>query len=262
VDSGQSHVHKDLEDVRRRLFQKLEKKRVHFGLSLTIYEDERGSISELSKTSAGFQYFDGILAVRASDPDAPQPQIVSLTGEYMSLKRKLHVFPSAYIPSCSQDGRIFWLIYYYFINARNGKTLAVSPVVLRLIRRFYRLLKGRQLFSVILEPSRQLSALFCLGVLELLFHPKKFPAVAAFIRSSGLRETTRFQFIAIQTPPGFDPEENCYLICYHCPDATIRNGRLTPVCIADFISPLDGRSPDREISRDLYQLAYGHLGEI
>ena len=262
VDSGQSHVHRDLEQVRSRLFRKLERKKAHFSLSLTIYEDDRGSMSGLIKKYAGYRYFDGALAVLATDPAASGPPIASLTGEYRSLDRELGVPPSAYIPSSSRDDRVFWLIYYYFINARTGRTLALSPFVLRLVKGFYRLLKGRQLFSIILEPSRQLPALLCLGVLELFLHPGRIREIAAFIWSSCLRQAVRFQFIAIQTPPGFDPEENRYLICYHCPDATIRNGRLTPVCIADFINPLHGGLPDGQMSRDLYEVAYSHLGEI
>jgi Radical SAM superfamily/4Fe-4S single cluster domain len=262
VDSGQSHIHRDLEDVRLRLFQKLEKRKVHFGLSLTIYEDERGSMSGLIKKYARNRYFDGILSVLAKDPAAPDHQIVSLTGEYRSLERGLRVGPSAYIPSSSEDGRVFWLIYLFFINAVDGKTWAVSPAAHRAIGKFYRILTGRQLFSIILEPSRQRLALYCLSVLELCLHPGKIRDVAGIIRSSRRRQDIRLQFIAIQTPPGFDPEEKRYLMCYHCPDATIRNGMLTPVCIADFINPLNGHCADGELSRDLYQLAYTHLQEI
>jgi Radical SAM superfamily/4Fe-4S single cluster domain len=262
VDSGQIHVHRNLEEVRRRLFQKLERKKIHFGLSLTIYEEERGSMSGLIKKYARYRYFDGILSVLARDPGAPGHQIVSLTGEYRSLERELRVSPSAYIPSSSQDGRIFWLIYLYFIDAQNGKTLALSPGTDRAVRKFYRILSGRQLFSIILKPSQQRLALFCLSALEMFFHPGKIGEIPGFIWSSCLRKAVRFHFIAVQTPPVFDPEENGYLICYHCPDATIRNGMLTPVCIADLINPLDGHSPDGELSRDLYQLAYNHLEEI
>jgi hypothetical protein len=262
VDSGQNHVHRDLEGVRRRLFQKLEGKKVHFGLSLTIYENERGSMPGLIKKYARYRYFDGILSVLARDPGAPDHQIVSLTGEYRSLESGLRVSPSAYIPSCSQDGRIFWLIYLYFINALNGKTLALSPGAHRVVSKFYRILRGRQLFSILLKPSEQRLALLCLSALELLLHPARIGDVAGFVWSSCLRKAVRFHFIAVQTPPGFDPEENAYLICYHCPDATIRNGMLTPVCLADLINPLDGQPRDGELSRDLYRLAYFHLGEI
>jgi len=262
VDSGQSHIHRDLEEVRSRLFQKLERKKVHFSLSLTIYEEERGAMPGLIKKYARYRYFDGILAVLARDPSAPYHQTVSLAGEYESLERELCVSPSAYIPSSAQDGQIFWFIYHYFINALNGKTLALSPASHRVIRKFYRILSGRHLFTIILRPSSQLLALFYLSVLELSIHPGKIRDVARMIWSSRLGKAIRFQFIAVQTPPAFDPEKNRYLICYHCPDATIRNGMLTPVCIADFINPLDGHSVDGELPRDLYQLAYTHLGEI
>lgn len=262
IDSGQSHVHSDLEEVRRRLFQKLEGKKVHFALSLTIYEDERGAMPGLIKKYAGYGYFDGILAVLARDPDTPHHQTVSLAGEYESLKQELCIGPSAYIPSSAEDGRVFWLIYNYFINALTGRTLALSPDVFRATGRFYRILRGRQLFSIIQRPSRRLLALFVLSILELSLDPGKIKDIARLIRSSRLGKAIRFQFIAIQTPPAYDPEMNLYLICYHCPDATIRNGMLTPVCIADFINPLDGHPLDGQMSRDLYQVAYAHLGEI
>jgi hypothetical protein len=262
VDSGQSHVHKNLEEVRHRLFQKLERKKVHFSLSLTIYEDERGSMPGLIKKYAGYRYFDGILAVLVKDPNTPLAQTVSLAGEYGSLERDLGVSPSAYIPFNARDGQISWLVYHYFIDALTGEALAMSPAAHRVIRKFYRFLRGRQLFSIILKPSGQRSALFFLGLLEVAIDPGRIKKIARMIWSSRLGKTVRFQFIAIQTPPSFDPEKNRYLICYHCPDATIRNGMLTPVCIADFINPLDGRPLEGELSRELYQLAYSHLGEI
>lgn len=262
IDIGQNHVHRDLEEVRSRLFQKLERKKVNFSLSLTIYENERESMPELIKKYARYRYFDGILAVLARDPHAPYYQGISLAGEYEILERGLGVNPSAYIPSNAEDGQIFWLIYHYFINALSGKTFALSSAAHRVIRKFYRILRGHQLFSIILSPSRQLSAFFFLGFLELFLHPTKIRDFARMIWSSRLGKAIRLQFIAIQTPPAFDPEKNRYLICYHCPDATIRNGMLTPVCIADFINPLDGHSLDGDLSKDLYQLAYTHLGEI
>jgi hypothetical protein len=262
VDSGQSHIHKDLEEIRKKLFQKMERKKVHFSLSLTIYEDERGAMPRLIKKYAGYRYFDGILAVLVKDPHAPHRQTISLAGEYDSLERDLGISPSAYVPFNSRDGQISWLVYHYFIDALTGEALALSPAANRVISKFYRFLRGRQLFSIILKPSGQRSALLFLGLLEVAIDPGRIRTIARMIWSSRFGKTARFQFIAIQTPPSFDPEKNRYLICYHCPDATIRNGMLTPVCIADFINPLDGRPLEGELSRRLYQLAYSHLGEI
>jgi len=65
----------------------------------------------------------------------------------------------------------------------------------------------------------------------------------------------------IRTPPHWDAEKNGYEFCYHCPDATIRNGKLTPVCIADLVNPLPGFA-SASIDRRLYEDAYTHLQEI
>ncbi|MBN2409904.1 MAG: radical SAM protein [Candidatus Aminicenantes bacterium] len=262
VDSGQSHVHQDLDEVRTRLFQKMERKKVHFSLSLTIYEEERGLMSGLIRKYSRFRYFDGILAVLVKDPNTPLAQPVGLTEEHASLERDLGILPSAYIPSSARDGRISWLVYQYFVDALTGQVLAMSPAAHRLIRKIYRILRGRQLFSIIVKPSRQRRSFFFIGLLEAFIDPRRIGRIVGMIRSSRLGEEARFQFIVIQTPPSFDPENNRYLICYHCPDATIRNGMLTPVCIADFINPLNGPLPEGELSKELYQLAYSHLGEI
>ena len=216
----------------------------------------------LIKRYSSHRYFDGILAVLVKDPGTPMAQPIGLAEEHASLERDLGVSPSAYIPSSARDGQISWLVYQYFINALTGQALALSPTAHRVIRKIYRTVRGRHLFSIIIKPSRQRRALFFLGLLEAVIDPGRIGQIARMIRSSRLGKTVRFQFIAIQTPPSYDPEKNRYLICYHCPDATIRNGMLTPVCIADFINPLDGRPLEGELSTELYQLAYSHLGEI
>jgi hypothetical protein len=70
----------------------------------------------------------------------------------------------------------------------------------------------------------------------------------------------RFHFIVIQTPPEIDEAGRLIGICYHCPDATVRNGRLMPVCLADHISPLDGSLAEPS-NEDLVEAVYSHMGE-
>lgn len=48
-------------------------------------------------------------------------------------------------------------------------------------------------------------------------------------------------------------------ICWQCPDATIRNGKLTPVCLAGRINPLGGRPPTA--SPAVIESGFRHLGE-
>ena len=46
------------------------------------------------------------------------------------------------------------------------------------------------------------------------------------------------------------------------PDATIRNGRLTPICVADLISPMGENSNQEKVHRDLRRLVYSCMEEI
>ena len=39
------------------------------------------------------------------------------------------------------------------------------------------------------------------------------------------------------------PEHGRVQFCWKCPDATIRNGRLVPVCMAGRLSPLGDHAP-------------------
>ncbi|MGZ5478938.1 MAG: radical SAM protein, partial [Candidatus Aminicenantales bacterium] len=42
VDSGQAHVHGDIEAARKKLFSLMEAERIEFGLSVTVYNEDRG----------------------------------------------------------------------------------------------------------------------------------------------------------------------------------------------------------------------------
>ncbi|MCX6561281.1 MAG: radical SAM protein [Candidatus Aminicenantes bacterium] len=67
IDEGQAHIHGDIEAARRAVFDKLEARRMRFGLSLTVYEDTSGRIPDVLRAYAGYRYFDSVLAVLARD---------------------------------------------------------------------------------------------------------------------------------------------------------------------------------------------------
>ncbi len=71
----------------------------------------------------------------------------------------------------------------------------------------------------------------------------------------------RLQYIVMQRAPVLDSGLARVEICYHCPDATIRNGKLTPVCLADTISPPGPRKVDLPFNEGLARAVYAHLEE-
>ncbi len=239
IDEGQKHVYKNINKTRDILFKKLNSYHIHFSLSVTIYPENRCQLGTLSKKYAHFTYFDGILSVLAKEPLEPDKYHVDLYGEYSALSQQLEVSPSLYIPSFGNDKRISWLIYYFLINHKTGKCISLPLSLQQFFRKAYFKVRKRQFFTnhVSLLTVKILAIFMGLCTVFLGINQKK--QLWVIYKKSHILNYLRLHFIVIQHPPWFDQEQNQLEFCRSCPDATIRNGKLMPVCLADMISPLD-----------------------
>ena len=259
VDEGQTHVHSDIDAVRRRLFAALERRKIPYALSLTVEESGLGEIPGLVRRHAAGRGFEGVLAVLARDPLPPQRQNAEIEKEYESFRRELEIEPVAYVPSNLSDADVQWLIYAYFINAATGRAAALPPRFFRAFSRGHRLLKGRYPFTLSI-PARLAGLCACLvGWIQAIRQPSTALSWLRLFRRSRLGREIRFHFAAVQTPPVYNAASGYCQLCFHCPDAAIRNGKLTPVCLADRINPLPGA--ERREETDLAVTVYAHLGE-
>jgi hypothetical protein len=262
IDEGQKHVHPDLEKARSTLFSKCEERRIKFSLSLTIYSDTGRQIPALIKKYAGYRYFDGVLAVLTRDLLSPKAEDPQLWTEYQSLLAGLGIEPLTYIPSFGDDQYLAWVFYGFFINARTTELVGFSQLYDRVFRRIYRYVKGRNFFAMRYHPSIIGLLFMASGVADIASSPKKMAGYWRVLRKSSALKNLRLHYVAIQTPPEISQPRDRLQICYGCPDATIRNGRLTPVCIADLVNPLNGNLPKDTCRDDLFRLVYGHLREL
>jgi len=268
VDAGQMHIHDDIDRVRTHIFDKFEKRNLAFALSTTVYMDNRGEIPELMRRYSRYHYFDGILSILEMDtplnfiPAANPKPVPALWDEYDSISRELGIEPASYIPSSLDDDTISWLMFFYYINVRTGHTFYGSPEYSRIFRKIYRLFTGRHVFGITSSPA-WLPLWFLLGSLvELILHPGRTGAWFRMIRNSRAFKDLRFHYILLQDGPRFVPHKNSVQLCYHCPDATIRNGKLTPLCAADLINPMEISDHKKPVSWDLYYTVYHHMEEI
>ena len=258
IDQGQAAAYGNIEAARRKVFAMLEARKVHFGLSVTIYNADRGQLASLAREYSRYGYFDGILAILAREPMPPSTQDVRLEEEFEGLRLGLGIAPSAFIPSNESRDDVRWLLYLYFINPADGTALAISPTLDKILRRVYRLATGREVFIIILPPALARPALALAAAVECFLHPASTPRILGSVLRS-LGRGTRFQYIAVQDPPQFDERTGRMLICQNCPDATIRNGRVTPVCLADRMNPLPAYGPPTEESRVWSPAVFRHL---
>ena len=259
VDRGQPHA--DPEAVRRRLFDLCEEEGLLFSLSLTVYPDSVSEIPEAVRRYAGYRYFDGVLAVLGRDPGREEAHGVRLEAQHAAILDDLGVDPVSYVPSNRDPDEAFWLVYSYFIRADTGRVFGISPGTHRLERAAGRLVSGHHRFVPRFRPGRTWLRFLVLGALDVLRAPRRLGALSAMVRGPGFRSSIRGHYIAIQRPPEVDPETDELVFCHHCPDATVRLGKLTPVCLADFVRPLDGAGPREEAHRRWQRAVDANLGE-
>jgi len=262
VDCGQSHVRVDPDADCERLLEMAEARQLWAALAVTVYPESRGTISQVMRRWSRFRFFDGVLVTLPRDagrsPTEGPDSGPDMLTEYRAIAADLKVEPVTYLPTSLDDNDVSWLIYFYDINTRTGETFSLSPQLNRLLRRAFRLIYGRHAFGMTTRPERVWFSFYGSALLELLLHPGKLGRFAALTRGSPGMRDIRLQYIVLQEPPTFNVQKKAVQMCYHCPDATVRNGRLTPVCVADRISPLSGQS---EVDEPLRATVYAHLGE-
>lgn len=258
VDGGQPH--RDIEAVRRKLFELCENEGLLFSLSLTIYPEVEHEIPELVRRYARYRYFDGVLAVLGRDPGRDEPHGASLEGQHAVMASQLGLEPVSYVPSNRDGDEAFWFVYSYFIRADTGRTFGISPRIHRGERTAGRLLAGRHRFIPLFRPERTAARFLLLGALDVLSSPGRLGAYMEMLKRGGLR-SIRGHYLAIQRPPEADVRTGDLIFCHHCPDATIRHGKLTPVCLADFVRPFSGPGPKDEAHERWRQAVDENLGQ-
>jgi hypothetical protein len=176
-------------------------------------------------------------------PPADLRDEVVTTGEVARiLEDELGLEPYAYVASSKNLAARRWIFYYAFVLHLPDGTSEVLPFDAS--------------FGRVVGAGAELSRLLK-GTYPIEQHVTRAGAVAlclAYAASSGdaavVARTLRFlsklrhrgarlvqKSLVFQQGPNVTPEGELE-ICKDCPDATVRDGRLVPVCLADVLCPL------------------------
>lgn len=266
VDEGQEGIHDSIDRVITTLFGKFEKAKIFHSLSTTVFHDTQQSAAGKIRKYSADKYFDGILALlvrhceEAIKPSFDESGASTMLKEYEGIARELGIKPVAYFPTSLDDNDISWLFYFFFINSKTGTVFSRSRTLIKIFFRTYRFFSGRVAFGLNFKGALFYLVFIVSALLEIIINPLRIASLIRLMARSRFLSALRIHTLVIQNPPQYHPRMVQFHLCYHCPDATIRNGKLTPLCLADIINPLPGMA-EKEVPAEVYRTVYEHMGE-
>jgi hypothetical protein len=265
VDHGQGRSEKEMNDLCNTLFAKLEKRKIYFSLSVTIYQENKTILAQWLTKYASYKFFDGVLTTQTRNSNGlddavhPSPDLSEL---YDHVQCELAVEPASYIPSSIDDNEVCWLMFFYYINTNTHQTFSISPLFNRFFRTIYRWFLGHHVFAITMNPKYFACSFLITSLVEIFLKPWRIFSLIQLLKNSNWLHALRFQYILMQSGPQYNQVHKQFSLCYHCPDATVRNGKITPVCLANHINPLGSKSQIEQENQKLYTLVYEHMQEL
>lgn len=255
IDEGQPHI-KNVFEALDIVVGKLEKKKMWYLVSQIIYSQNKEIIPAIIKRYANNKYFSGILATIGADfTDENKYYDENRIKEVSeNIYKELGVLPISYTPASLDDDEVSWLSYLFYTDSKGNNSHGASKLYYQWFLKMYRKVKGVHAFAFTYS-NRLFNILLPFNMLfELIFNAKNIKSLANVIRGGGIK----LKYVVIQNGPRYNQGLGKYQICYNCPDATIRNGRLTPECVSDLVNAINtGEVRNEELCNDVYE----HLSE-
>ncbi len=168
--------------------------------------------------------------------------------------------PDAYISSNKDASEKRWIFYHLHTLISNDGTYRVLPLeditskyFVDIYERVYRLIYGKYSFAgrvYIMNGSKWVGLISALLTLNPLYVYRTLSTLAlSFMPGAKYMD----KIIFVQRPPNLT-ETGEAEYCKDCPDATVRNGQIVPVCIADIISPINLKEYSEEVQQGYRRL--------
>ena len=263
---------RDLDELRLEIFERVARHGLLCGLVATMYQSNLGDLPGMIDFATRCRHVSLVLVTtctdfrpiaaaygRADGPafaehDALADEIVTCDDVLDLLQRERGLWPVHYIPSDRRLDEKRWLLYLGFaVTDRDGgyETMYLSSKYRRTIELandMQRWTKGHYKFDMV--PGRVESAMVCVLYALLGMDLRNAWSVLRFLAGL-LRPGTRIhsKVLVFQQPPSLHPDGGIEQ-CDNCPDATVRNGEVVPLCLADILNPLEQARPARERERE------------
>lgn len=251
----------DLVPLRDEILGRVARHGIHGGLAVTLYRDNLHELPRLLDYIFASDLISLVLFTlcKGFGPIVERHGAASCKGRFDQelvdqevsneevlelVEREFSMLPTHYIASNRRSSELRWLFYLAFVisdgagpyhklylHGRYRRTITLANLAQKLT-------KGRYKFDMVPGAPEAISV--CLAYALLGMDPRNLLHVVRFLAGL-LRPGSKIssKVIVIQQPPNLTAEGGIEH-CKNCPDATVRNGKVMPLCLADIISPIDG----------------------
>jgi len=261
---------KEVNELRDRLFAMVDKHGFRCGLSMTLYKSTLDRFADDVKYVMSSKFVNWMLAIRHSSV----VQVKQLTEQFLPhneeteglyewirdegseettvtvedvekvMNDNFSLLPNAYISSNMSTSEKRWIYFFTHSVIHRDGSYNIIPLDRRTLgflmdafQQIHRFVYGKYSF---LGKANFLGGQRSFAIFEALFSLNPaliLKTLAAVASSLSGRAVFTDKMFTIQFPPNLAAGGKLEY-CHFCPDATIRNGHLLPVCVADIISPI------------------------
>jgi hypothetical protein len=215
-------------------------------LALTLYRDALEDFLDVLAFAQSHPHLDRMLLTNYSQtlnsiPSEDDGLSLNNGDIYHLMAQKEKAWPGWYLPSSHDDKKFQWLFYTALVTGHRGGKVEklylhpAHPLGLKLIQRLNRMIFGRYRIEGGVHPPQLLSVivLYTLGS----FSPFVAWNMVRFLKRAYLNKNLKlFALVFQQSPTQLANGE--FETCKDCPDATVRQGKIIPVCLVDRLEPL------------------------
>ncbi len=246
MDAPPATSERELNPLRRRLADRCAAEGVDVTLAVTVYRDTLAELPDVVEECLASPGVTALLATGYSERvdrrrGGVERGFVGNADARRVLRESEGAHPVWRVPSQHDPEAERWLLWEVAVTADGSGALRKlwwdprDRAPLRLIPRLDRLVRGRHHFDPPMSPGDRARLLALHALLSA--RPRTIARTAAFLAAA--RRNRNLKTCALIFQESYvELADGTHDYCRDCPDATVRNGELVPICTADRDRPL------------------------
>jgi hypothetical protein len=240
----------ELDDLRRGYVALCKKVGIDTGLAVTIYRDtiaDFANLTRLAEEIGSTKVLATTYCQEANIEERPADSLSIYNLDVFNFFAARKIYPAWSIGSDNSATDLRWMIYNSAVtrSPSSGQLsrLQFDPrhrLAMWLLPRLARMSLGHHRFESAPVLRERFVGLLLMALLALVSTaPWGALKILSFLLGALKNENLEFHSVIIQELPRQQPD-GAYNNCADCPDATVRNGKIIPVCYVDKVEPWAG----------------------